>query len=141
MSLNWNLGRIKDWETVCQVVADTDDRMNGVKAGDELLAPVTRSLIWATMAVDLGSITEANAGEFFARLRTIEATGDAFLRRAERQDDPANWITLAEVRAHIGLSTNVTTQRAGAWWKRTAERMEGDAKRAETARAAKAKAA
>jgi IS5 family transposase len=63
MSLSWNIEKIKDYETVCR------DAEGHIKHR-------TEALIFATMSVGMGRITEDNAAEFYARLHVIEgATG------------------------------------------------------------------
>lgn len=139
MSLDWDLGRIKNWKEVCQITATKDDAGYGIKEGDVLLSPVTKALIWATMAVGMRGITEENYREFYARLRLVETTGDAFLWRAEgkSQSDPENFLTLDEVRRHIGLGTNVSPQTAGKWSAFLFDKMAKDAERDERQREAK----
>jgi hypothetical protein len=81
MSLDYNLADVKD--------RDTSDE--GWR--------VTQNVIFSTMFVDMGEITEANAAEFHARLVM-------FYRVAG--DDLS--VTPADVAAHIGLKTNVITK-------------------------------
>ena len=83
MALNWNLNAIKNKEDVCY----NGDHLN----------PLTEGLIWATIVVGLGKITEENAEEFYHRLQ--------FVTKVEQ--DCAD-ITLTTIREHIGLKTNVT---------------------------------
>lgn len=111
MSLNWNIGSIKDHKTVCTIIAEKDDEMRGVKAGDELLNPITSTLIWTTLAVDMGEITEKNAAEFYDRY--------VFANRVcgVTSED----VTLDDVKRHIGLSTNVSTKTAKTWGGRVFE--------------------
>jgi hypothetical protein len=119
MALNWQLGEIADWDNVCQVTAEADDRNNGITKGDRILSQVTQALIWATMSVDLGKISTANHEEFFSRLRLLEMLEGPRLWRPDCDRGSAkNYITLAEVKAHIGLATNVTTRTQASWAKR-----------------------
>jgi len=66
--------------------------------------PVTNALIWATMAVEMGEITEANAEEFARRLSLWQTVNGAWL---EYNDGEAVYLTLEDVKLHIGLKTNV----------------------------------
>lgn len=122
MALRWNLSAVKDGDTVCWITAPEDMPMHGVKAGEQVMNPVTNALIWATIAVDLGGITEKNAAEFYARLRFTERLDGPFLIRAEvdgkRPEGEAAFITEEEVRAHVGLSANVTDKSRTQWLKR-----------------------
>ena len=81
MSLNWSVKKVpeKFW-----------------KGDDNPEWPITNALIWATMEVDLGEITEKNAEEFYRRLFCM----DVVYGQPKR-------FTLRQVRDRIGLSTNV----------------------------------
>ncbi len=112
MSLNYQLGDIKNWKTVCNLDHGTEKaRMN----------PITHSIIFATMAVDLGEITEKNALDFFERLDVIqrEAGGMLFDHRDGKR--VPYYITRDEVIAHIGLKTNVPNMKRSAWDKKQAK--------------------
>lgn len=94
MSLNYKLTGIKDWETVC-AHPDNPDHLN----------PITDALIWGTIYVDLGSITEANVPKWIDRLRQLAVIDDYLLVGAGgAKRNP----TEAELRSHIGLTTNVS---------------------------------
>lgn len=86
MALNWNIEKCKNYKQLT-----TEKEWN-----------VTNSLIWATMAVQIGDLTAKNADEFYRRLHIIEQEG-TFLNRAGKP----YFITLADVKKRIGLSTNV----------------------------------
>lgn len=114
MSLNFQLGGIADWESVTQIEALDDAPMQGVTKGDMIQNPVTTSLIWSTIAVGLGEISESNAEKFYGRLRCYEKLFGAFMYRAEGHvGDP--WITPEEVIQHIGLTTNVSDESDTKW--------------------------
>lgn len=90
MSLNWNVSKVANHDTVCFTQPDED--------GNREMRSLTNTLIWATIAVDLGSIKATNIDEWLFRLQGLAiAYGDS------------GWadITRAELQAHIGLSTNV----------------------------------
>ena len=97
MPLTWDLTRIRDYKTTCWI--ENED-------GTNRLNPVTEALIFMTMSVKLGSITEANADEFYARMHFVEQLGGPFLTK---KGEPY-WITAEDVHAHIGLVCNVTTE-------------------------------
>lgn len=117
MALTYELGSIADWEEVCQIVATEDQPMRGIKAGDRIQNPVTTSLIFATMSVGMGSITEENCSQFYSRIATYEALFGAFMYRAQDHVGSPN-LTPKEVIAHIGLRTNVSKETDAAWSKR-----------------------
>jgi hypothetical protein len=124
VSLNWDVSNIQNHDEVCFFYAPDDDPNHGVSKGDRLLNPVTNSLIWATIAVGIGDLSEVNAAEFFARLRLIERLDGPFLIRAvdpetgRRPEGPGAFITTDEVRAHIGLTTNVSFESRTRWLNR-----------------------
>jgi hypothetical protein len=127
MALRWNVESIKDSDNVCWVEATQDDPNHGIVAGEKYMSPVTNTLIWATIAVDLPGITEENAGEFFARLQIWESIFGAFMIRAEvdgvRPEGAAAFITRDEVIAHIGLTCNVSPVSRAKWLKRIDQEM------------------
>jgi len=86
MSLNYQLTKIENYEELCWV-----------KKGEEHyeLNPVTHALIFATMVVDIGEITTKNYEEFYARMTLFGKLNDI------------TYPTIEDVRAHIGLHTNV----------------------------------
>lgn len=89
MALNWNIEKVKNWKEI---------------SDDEEEWKVTDALIWATMAVGLGSITKANAEEFHRRLSEYEHQFGTYL--ILKGGEPY-YITLADVQRRIGLYTNV----------------------------------
>jgi hypothetical protein len=122
MSLNWSLRDIADYKNACFETADRDHPGRGVKKGEQLMRPVTNTLIWATIGIGIGQITEANYQTFALRLRLYEQLFGAFLQRRVDvngkevedpfDDRPGRWvdrpITVSEVYAHIGLDTNAS---------------------------------
>ena len=90
MSLNYDLSEIEDWENRCRVLRD-DGTLSHVLSG------ITEALIFATMTIDLGEITQKNHIEFYTRMMMYKfITPRAF-----------EGVTLDDVKAHIGLTTNV----------------------------------
>lgn len=122
MSLNWDISKItskpeNDWVWIKTVAlrmggyryARDDDKPEDI---EETLNPVTESLIWATMAVGLGSITEQNWEEFYYRLKLYEFHNrEPYMQHFE--------VTPEMIRAHIGLRTNVSNTKSApvARWK------------------------
>ena len=102
MSLNWNCSNVKGF--------DTKEFSDPHFPDEDRLHPVTNALIWASMHVGLGEITEKNAEEFARRLKIVEeVTGSSinYSKIGEEgfEDYP---ITLEDVKRHIGLYTNVS---------------------------------
>lgn len=112
MSLNWDVQKVADYQDLCFVEASEDRPMQGIKKGDRALNPVTNALVWATMQIGIGEITEANYKEFFGRIEIVQKTFHPLLNRGEEP----YFIKLATVKAHIGLSTNVFPKEPAAKW-------------------------
>jgi hypothetical protein len=90
------------------------------RKGDRLMSPITNALIWGTMFVDMGAITEENVDEFFARTAVHEKLSGAYLSETNNEtgETKPRPITLQDVRDHIGLKTNVSTLTRAKWMKR-----------------------
>lgn len=129
MSLDWDLSGIKNYKELCWGPA-TDEE------GYKLLNGVTDGLIWKTMSVGMGRITEKNYEEFFMRLCMIDVA-------TEGGEGPLNtWVTdedgkktrgkrhytLKEVYDHIGLSTNVSSMTRNQFKAKIWRFVEGEAK-------------
>jgi len=129
MSLDWNVGKIKNWKEVTrkkikegvtqeQIRHDImngydyyyDEDEEGNRTYTSYLNPVTTALIWATIEIGLGRITEKNYAEFWMRMSMADGiSGDG--RLYEEHDDGKHRyrsVTLEEVKQHIGLRTNVS---------------------------------
>lgn len=98
MALDYSLNNIKNWQTTCFYIAPQDRPNRGIKAGQEVINPVTQVLIMATMFIGIPEITDRNAEQFYARLRLWES--------CERLLVGDNPITPRMVLDHIGLKTN-----------------------------------
>jgi hypothetical protein len=99
MSLDFRLGEIENWKELWP-------------DGSPNPAPKTHAIIFATMAAGMGEITEKNYIEFYLRVSASDAMSPW---------PKAEPITLEDVRRHIGLRTNVTTETASKWFKRHLE--------------------
>jgi hypothetical protein len=69
--------------------------------------PVTRAIVWLSMAVDLGSITEKNLDEFSERAFLWQKLHGASLMEDDNGKAKPLYITKEDLRLHIGLRTNV----------------------------------
>jgi len=88
MSLNWNT-----------------QNCNPSEAKDDNEAAIREMIIWQTMVVHMGEITENNWKEFYARIALMEKiTGPLMLVGGEPYP-----VTPEMVRRWIGLTTNVST--------------------------------
>lgn len=144
MSLNWNLTKIVNKDELCWI---------GEK-GEETLNPVTEALIWLTMEIDIGRFTEKNIGEVIFRLRVFSRLfGKPLTRSVVRclgcrgvisegttchacteefpkfGDFEYYDFSQEEVRAHIGLSTNVGDESRAAFFRNVRDRLEREIER------------
>lgn len=103
MSLNWQVDGIKDYKTVCW---KEDGEMN----------PVTNTLIWGTIGVGMGQITDKNVDEFAARFRLLEKIHGAFLYKPAEGGGKQDWyLSDEDFIAHIGLWCNVSFESRTKW--------------------------
>ncbi|MDD4989660.1 MAG: hypothetical protein PHV42_04525 [Candidatus Pacebacteria bacterium] len=119
MSLNWNLKNVKNHDSVC---FSKDEK------GRERMECLTEVLITMTMSVDLGEISEKNYKEFFIRIDMLQRGLGGLMNKVVAgknggDDLETIWITLEDIRKHIGLTTNVSDKSSAAFSKRFAERM------------------
>lgn len=109
MSLTWDLTKIKDYKELCWIPDTVEGNPEQVR-----INPVTESLIWTTITVGMGFIEEKNLDEFAYRLFFYEQAFGASLYR-EGKD---RFITYEEIKAHIGLRTNVYPTETRAKWEK-----------------------
>lgn len=102
MSLNWDTTRCKRGE-----LPDSD-----VESGWR------EALIWASIAVDLGEITEENASEWFARLKVLDHIGQGVLINWHDDD------VMQALWRWEGLSTNVSDMTRKQWLSKQGEVLE-----------------
>lgn len=112
MSLNFDLSAVKTrlgdrWE---EVTTSPDTRH--LPEDQQKWHPVTDTLIWMALAVDLGKITEDNIDEWCFRVGLINRiTG-----RPNLSGGLGDYtLTRKDIENHIGMSTNVTTRSRSAW--------------------------
>jgi hypothetical protein len=89
MALNWSIENVENWKALAE---------------SEEERAITDRLVWATLAVELGSIEPKNIGEWMVRLRALEAAGFPLFEGGEAGVIPAKreWLV-----RRIGLRTNV----------------------------------
>ena len=92
MSLDYNL-------TKTSLPRDADGQIQWTTA--------TEYLIFATMSTGIGDLSEKNAPEFFARLQIIQDMDRVI---------PAGRVTAADIKQHIGMTTNVFPKLTRAQW-------------------------
>ena len=121
MSLDYNLTKIENADTLCWETRDgTPEEMASLVARRTFMGPdwawtdaahtrvtrrsvTTHCLLFASIHVGLSAITEKNRQVYFERLSTVEQVLGPF---RQSEEGPV-FFTAEDVRAHIGLSTNV----------------------------------
>jgi hypothetical protein len=116
MSLNFELTKIKNYKKACweKVV----EYPGGKRTEREVLHPRVEAIVFATMSVGLGELTEKNIQEFARRLEVLQAIDVA---RFQDADCKPIWIDEEFLRPYIGLSTNVSNETAAKWDSRIAK--------------------
>jgi hypothetical protein len=117
MSLNFSFTEIEDYKERCYI--PNEDGTFSYTARAE-------ALVWLMLTIGMRQITEANSLEVYLRIHAEEmAYGprryDYKLHENEDQKVHTRtdvYYTLEDVRAFIGLSTNVSEEPAGKWWPR-----------------------
>ena len=99
MSLNVDASRVKNADTVCFRGEGDSREWN----------PLTTLIAFTTMTIDIGEITAENAEEFYCRAALMN---DLY---ASASNIAPTEITLADIKAHIGLRTNVLTLTRAKW--------------------------
>jgi len=109
MALEWDVTQIEDHKSLVwpEDRKDREDSMN----------PVTKALIFHMMSAGFTGITEDNYAEVTMRIAAWEAVMGTSI--SDREDDSDEWsprpITVADVKRHIGLRTNVSPKTWNAW--------------------------
>lgn len=102
MSLNWSLAGVENRDEVCFESAS----WYGQK-GRQIKA-MTEHLIWATMFVGMPEITEVNHQEFYRRIHLWEEKNGAQVHEHNEGETTDIFVSLDDVKAHIGLYTNAS---------------------------------
>ena len=110
MSLNWSIEEVEDFEEKCFI--HNED-------GTRRLSEVTNALVWSTIGVGIGEITEKNWREYAYRLDLYQTLFGPLLTQVD-DDGKAKPrpLTPLEVRDHIGLHTNVSIETFHRWLRR-----------------------
>jgi hypothetical protein len=108
MALTWDLNAIENREQVCAITRKpfNDEKWDAEDLNEDgtvtVRNPVTTALIFATISVGIGNLTEENVGTFCARLNVVQRLhGDMLV--GPKGPVP---ITEEDVFAHVGLKTN-----------------------------------
>lgn len=82
MSLNWDISKVENWKEKREAHWNT-----------------LSFLIWESLNIGMGCITESNVDEWYYRIQRVKLEGGYEL----------STITIADIRMWVGLTTNVTT--------------------------------
>lgn len=116
MSLNWDVSKVSE---DVRLVADPD-------GGEPVMNPVTNALIWATMAVGIGEITEKNVEEFYTRLHVWEIALGPYLSDTDKDGNRKPYLmTPTDVQNHIGLVANVAYESTAKFRAKVMRNLEG----------------
>jgi hypothetical protein len=70
--------------------------------------PITNTIIFSTMVLGMGSITEANVGKFIERTAAYQTVSGPLMQRVADGQIEGVPVTADMIRRRIGLKTNVT---------------------------------
>lgn len=128
MSLNFDLTKIENHKELCWLPSSKEamanDMWNDFRVDPEtdevtMMNPVTKAIVFRTMAVGMGTITFVNMEEFYARNVMFERIFDSSL---VFMNDENLGITPKNVHDHVGLSTNVSHETWAKWRNRIMDR-------------------
>ena len=97
MSLSYNLMKIKNYEAVCY-------------GADGAVTEITSTLVWLMAVIGMPGITKATAKPVYRRIAMYESLFGSFR--------PLGHITMEQVLAHVGLTTNVAFETDAKWERR-----------------------
>lgn len=122
MSLNWSTQKVKYFNDnpdnlYVKISKGNPDEYEDVNAE-------TKALIFGSMSVGFGTITEKNASEWYARWKMCEEYDGYSLCRIVKENGKYEdvYLTPEVVIKHIGLSTNVSLMTTPNWCKTFIER-------------------
>lgn len=115
MSLNYSFGNVKHYQSNFDSLYVKYSQFGSEY---EDLNPEAKSIVFATMSVGIGTITNANASEFYGRMKFLEKVDDLYLY--SYVDESTNtieyqYVTTEIINKYIGLSTNVTFESTTFW--------------------------
>jgi hypothetical protein len=117
MGLSWEVIKIENYKDKCYRPAGEYEHSDD----GYVLRLTTERLIWACEAVEMSGIKLANVDEFYTRYLMFS--------RAIQRDPREQWLTLADIEAHVGIWTNVGTKSWKHFDKRISRIMRDEAER------------
>ena len=110
MALTWSIEKVENYEELW-VEREDGQYLNGL----------TEALIWTTMTVGLGTVTEKNIPEWLLRLDVLSGMGLDSLVDYKDGERTYRTFTVEELHRHRGLSTNVGPETRQKWFARHAK--------------------
>jgi hypothetical protein len=128
MALHYDLSGIENNQTVCY--------SEGGAGNDVYMNPVTKAIVLMMMVIEVGEIKTDNVPEVFSRISIFERiNGNSVYDVVDGVRKP-HYITLEDVKNHIGLKTNAPNssrneflKKCKDWLKRDLEGTFSDTKR------------
>jgi hypothetical protein len=118
MSLDFDVSNVPNYLHVT-----TSPWTRGKPQSDQTWHPVTNALVWLSMTCGYSSITSDNFASIARRIGQYQQVFGPYLSSAEW---PATYITLEDVRMHIGLRTNASRVSEKQWQAHLIRMMERD---------------
>jgi hypothetical protein len=121
MALTFDVKKVKNhkdvttaWRIGNEVYLTEAEIPEGAEA-IEIWHPMTEAIVFRTMAVGFGSVSEKNICEFYTRSMLFDRITDThpLWVRGEKTH-----LTMEMLQTHIGLTTNVSDETRTAWMKR-----------------------
>lgn len=121
MSLNYNLSNVKYYQ---EDFSKLYVKYTQFGSEYEDLNQEAKGMVFATVTVGIGTITNSNASEFYARYKFLEKIDETCLYSylGESGDWEDQFITADIVNKYIGLSTNVCFESNTLWLDRIYKR-------------------
>ena len=145
MALNWNVADVREEVAWTKATSTWPEDAHESERDGSFMHPATDKLIWATMVIGMGDITEKNYLEFFCRVQMYEALmgkmgwhteGSApFWTEMDKAfgwewREGESWLSKVEViHANIGLSTNASRETRAQFTSRITKRFKEDYER------------
>lgn len=116
MSLNYNYSAVPEQYTVSPFDKDR-------------IHPVTNYLIWSSLLTGVGSITKSNYQEVYRRVAVLQKLNGSDIQYLDplTKDLVSIYVTLDDIKNHIGLWTNASTMTPSQFDKHIMERLSRDA--------------
>ena len=114
MTLNWSTEKVVYFKDNPDELWVDYERDRGESYSD--VNAQTKSMIFASMAVGIGNLTDANAKEWYARWKIMEKYDGIYFTSSFIDGEYVdNTLPPEIVKKHIGLSTNVSYIKSSDW--------------------------